>query len=65
MMPSRNRPPVPPIRPSCHAETGHLHAAGIDEILPSPVHHNLHPLRVHGLDHYVIVDDEGQRYYVH
>lgn len=30
MMPSRNRPPVPPIGPSCHAETGHLHAAGKD-----------------------------------
>lgn len=65
MMPSRNRPPVSPIRPSRHAETGHLHAAGIDEILPSPVDYNLHPLLARGLDHYVTVDDKEERFYVH
>jgi hypothetical protein len=38
--------------------------AGIDEILPMHVDYNLHPLLVHSLDHYVIVDDQGERFYI-
>ncbi|HEY8329427.1 MAG TPA: hypothetical protein VIO59_13415 [Rhodanobacter sp.] len=64
MMPPRNRSSVLPaqtIQPM--PESVIFAPASLDEILPSHVDCNLHPLLVHNLDHYVIVDDKGERFY--
>lgn len=64
MLPPQNRPPVlpmPTIPPM--PESVICASASIDEILPSHVDYDLHPLLVHSLDHYVIVD-HGERFYI-
>ncbi len=65
MMPLQNRPPVPPTQatPPTPELLVSASASG-DEILPPHADYNLHPLRVQSLDHYVIVDDKGERFYV-
>lgn len=66
MMPSRNRPPVLPMQTTPPTPEPVVPApASVDEIFPVHADYNLHPLIVHSLDHYVIVDGEGERFYVH
>lgn len=65
MMPPQNRPPVLPMQTIPPMPESVIFApASIDEILPMHVDYNLHPLLVHSLDHYVIVEDKGERFYI-
>lgn len=66
MMPPQNRPPVLPMQTTpATPEPVFPAPARVDDILPVHADYDLHPLVVHSLDHYVIVDDEVKRFYVH
>jgi hypothetical protein len=66
MMPSPIRPPtapMPAIAPMPESAVPAL--ISIDEALSSHADYNLHPLAVHSLEHYMILDEEeGERFHV-